>query len=153
MREWFESASLSVAAFEQIDVDQLGGHEDWARPDLFAWSIELFEELSAEICGALNNASSTLLVIPLEYSAQLDTLEPDVNGLLSTEWSQLEVPGLYVFQSERILGWDAKEEYRRELTSHLLAKVSMAYYRCWRTGPSEFARALYFVRHPETASP
>jgi len=144
--EWLRSVVLTGRAFEQVDVDQLGGHGDWSRPDVFAWSVELLDALGAEIRGAGRNESA-LLVVPLAYSDKLEPFEPSLAGMLSATWTELEMPGLYVLNDLQILGWDCEEEYRCILASNPAAKVSVAYYRCWRTGPSEFARALYFLKH------
>ncbi len=153
MREWVGSVAASRVAFDQVDVDQLGEHSDWARPDLLRWSIELFEALCAEVRQSRSDGSS-VLVVPLEYSDTMDPVEPDVIGMLAKEWTELVVPGLYLIRDRGVLGWDAPEEYRRLLTSHPVRESSIAYYRCWRTSPHEFARALYFVAHPELpASP
>lgn len=143
--EWLQSVSLAGKDFEQIDVDQLDDRSDWTRPDLMAWSFELFEALNAGVRDA-SRTESTLLVVPLPYSDRLLTHEPDVARLLTTAWDEITVPGLYVFSDPQILGWTSDEEYRRVLASNPVAGASEAYYRCWRTAPSEFARALYFVR-------
>ena len=69
--------------------------------------------------------------------------------MLSEEWTGLEVPGMYVFRDESILAWEGAPEYRCALALHPVSVATAAYYRCWRTAPSEWARALYFVKHIE----
>ena len=148
LREWVESVAASTVAFEQVDVDQLGEHSDWSRPDLLRWSIELFEALCVEARRSRTDRSS-LLIVPLDYSDTLDPVDPDVFEMLAMDWTELVVPGLYLIQDSSVLGWDAPEEYRCLLKSHPVRESSIAYYRCWQTSPSEFARALYFVMHPD----
>ena len=85
------------------------------------------------------------------YLIQVSNTGPVASGVntVITDWTELVVPGLYLIQDSSVLGWDAPEEYRCLLKSHPVRESSIAYYRCWQTSPSEFARALYFVLHPD----
>lgn len=146
--EWLRSVPVQGTGFEQVDVDHLGERRDWSRPDVLAWALELFEALGTEV-RSTGRSESVLLVVPLAYSDKLVPAAPDFAGMLSATWAEVEVPGLYVFNDLHILGWDCEEEYRSVLTSTPVVETSRAYYRCWRTAPLEFARALYFLRHAE----
>lgn len=146
-REWFESVTPLAEPFAQIDVDQLGEQDDWSPSNVLGWSVALFEAL----CSVALRAHSTdvsMLVVPLAYSAVLDCSDPEVDSIFASEWTELEVPGLYLIRDLEILGFDAPEEYRRTLSVPAPAGASTGYYRCWRTGPFEFNRALYFVKPP-----
>lgn len=149
---WFESVTPLAQPFAQIDVDQLGEQPDWLPSNLVGWSVALFEAL----CSVAHQAKCThisTLAIPLAYSPVLDCSEPDVDSTFASEWTELEVPGLYLIRDSEVLGFDAPEEYRRVLSSSAPAGASTGYYRCWRTGASEFARALYFLKLPLLREP
>lgn len=146
-REWFESVTPLAESFAQIDVDQLGEQHDWSPSNVLGWSVALFEALCSVALQARSPVVS-MLVVPLAYSAELDCSDPDVDSVFASEWTELEVPGLYLIRDSEVLGFDAPEEYRRSISVSALAGASTGYYRCWRGAPSEFNRALYFVRLP-----
>ncbi len=142
--EWLQSVELVEAAFEQISVDHLGDIADWSRPDLLEWSVELFEALISALRAPDRNESA-LLVVPLLYSESLATVVPDFAELLSAEWQDIHVPGLYALNDLGILGWERGEEYRCDLSNNLVPAASVSYYRCWKTAEAEYERALYFL--------
>ena len=144
-KEWFESVTPLVEPFAQVDVDQLGEKRGHSTSNILAWAVTLFEALCA-VAHEAGSGEMSLLVIPLGYSTSLDCSELDIASLFVEEWAQMEVPGLYLIRDSQILGFDSAEEYRRTLSVAAFADTSVAYYRCWRTATSEFARALYFVR-------
>lgn len=150
--EWFESVTPLAEPFAQIDVDCLGEEQDWSSPHVLGWSVALFDALGA-VARQAGGTCLPMLVVPLAYSAALDCSEPDVASILASEWTELEVPGLYLIRDLGILGFDATEEYRRTLSASVSAGVLTGYYRCWRTAPFEFARALYVLKlHPMLAA-
>jgi hypothetical protein len=146
-REWFESVTPLVEPFAQIDVDQLGEQHDWSPSNVLGWSVALFEALCSVALQA-RSSDVSMLVVPLAYSAALDCSDPGVDSIFASEWTELEVPGLYLIRDSGILGFDAPEEYRRTLSVSAPGGASKGYYRCWRTTASEFSRALYFVKLP-----
>lgn len=146
-RQWFESVTPLAEPFAQIDVDQLGEQHDWSPSHVLGWSVALFEALCSLVLQA-RGTDVSMLVVPLTYSDVLDCSDPDVDSIFTSEWTELEVPGLYLVRDPEVLGFDAPEEYRRTLSVSAPAAASMRYYRCWRTAQSEFNRALYFVKLP-----
>lgn len=135
---------LGGLGFAQTDVDEIGASRPLGPP-----TISRAEELFRGLITELNRRQSDtggLLTVPLSPALHLDTCEPSMDDVMTSSWTRLQVPGLYIIEHGFFDRWDPVEQYIKPIRWDAnIPRPTAAYYRCWRLNDTvpEYERCLY----------